>query len=57
MGLRNRKIDSDNIKVSSNSKSKDNLRIGSENYWSPSSNDQNPFVIIKFNCNSLKNSY
>lgn len=50
MGLRSRKIDSDNIQVSSNKKNKDDIRLGSDKYWSPSSNDQNPSVTIKFDC-------
>lgn len=53
MGMRARKIPSDNIFVSSNKKDKDYIRIGSSQYWTPSPNDKTPYVIIKFNCNYL----
>lgn len=48
MGLRSYKISEDNIIVSSNKQNKNNIRIGSKDYWSPDKSDKNPFVQIKF---------
>jgi hypothetical protein len=51
MGLRNQRIDSDSISVSSNKKDKENIRIGSKDYWSPAPNDKNPSATFKFESN------
>lgn len=54
MGLRSKKIGADNIQVSSNQKNKENIRLGSKKFWSPSIQDKNPFAVIKFDCKFIK---